>query len=163
MKISSNCLSLAGEYAVASEICRRNVYAQLTLGYHKRTDILIHNFKSNKLLRIEVKAKQTSLWSNQRGISGQNVVLVFVDFHKKRDNERPDFYILALEDWRNFLYTTHKDKIEKGEVHINTENVPVWPKQIVRSTGKPYEGTDVKVEEIESHKEKWEKIITAVT
>jgi hypothetical protein len=41
MLISRNTLGLAAEFAVASELCRRNVYAQLTLGHQKRTDLLI--------------------------------------------------------------------------------------------------------------------------
>ena len=32
---------MAGEYAVASELCRRGHYAQLTLGHHKKTDLLV--------------------------------------------------------------------------------------------------------------------------
>ena len=41
MEIPKDKLSLAGEYAVASELCRRGIYAQLTLGTRKRTDLLV--------------------------------------------------------------------------------------------------------------------------
>lgn len=41
MKLSKELIGLAGEYAVASELCRLEVYAQLTLGSHKQTDILV--------------------------------------------------------------------------------------------------------------------------
>jgi hypothetical protein len=34
-------IGLAGEYAVAAELCRRGFYAQLTLGHHKKTDLLV--------------------------------------------------------------------------------------------------------------------------
>jgi hypothetical protein len=64
-KLSTELLNLAGEYAVASELCRRGVYSQLTLGHHKRTDILVE--KDNTLARIQVKTKQTREWP---GISG---------------------------------------------------------------------------------------------
>jgi hypothetical protein len=33
-------LGVAGEFAVTSELCRRNIYAQLTLGNQKRIDLL---------------------------------------------------------------------------------------------------------------------------
>jgi len=36
MPISKDILGLAGEFAVASELCRRGIYAQLTLGTRKR-------------------------------------------------------------------------------------------------------------------------------
>ena len=32
MKIEKSILGVAGEFAVAAELCRRNIYAQLTLG-----------------------------------------------------------------------------------------------------------------------------------
>jgi hypothetical protein len=57
MFISQKTLGLAAEFAVASELCRRNIYAQLTLGHQKRTDLLLFG-PNDKLLRIEVKGKQ---------------------------------------------------------------------------------------------------------
>jgi len=90
MKILRSRLSLAAEFAVASELCRRNIYAQLTLGPQKRTDLLILS-TDNKLLRIEVKGKQGREWPNCKGIYGENVCLVFVDFAGKGEYARPDF------------------------------------------------------------------------
>ena len=55
-KIDKHNLSLAGEYAVASELCRRGIYAQLTLGTRKKTDILADT--GTTMFKIEVKAKQ---------------------------------------------------------------------------------------------------------
>lgn len=63
MKISRHTIGLAAEFAVASELGRRSIYAQLTLGHLKRTDLLIFG-KDNKLLKIEVKAKQGREWPN---------------------------------------------------------------------------------------------------
>ena len=40
-KIDKTILGVAGEYYVAAELGRRNVYAQLTLGNQKRVDLLI--------------------------------------------------------------------------------------------------------------------------
>ncbi len=35
-------MGLTGEYAVASELCKRGYYAQLTLGNHyKKTDLIV--------------------------------------------------------------------------------------------------------------------------
>jgi len=34
---------LCKEYAVASELCKRGFYAQLTLGNHKKTDLVVED------------------------------------------------------------------------------------------------------------------------
>ena len=39
--LEKETLGLAAEFAVASELCRRGIYAQLTLGNRKRTDLLV--------------------------------------------------------------------------------------------------------------------------
>jgi len=59
-------LGLAGEYAVASELCRRVVYAQITLGKHKRADLLAETERA--MVRIQAKAKQGREWPGCRGI-----------------------------------------------------------------------------------------------
>jgi hypothetical protein len=97
MSISRTTLGLAAEFAVASELCRRNIYAQLTLGYQKRTDLLIFG-PQDKLLRIEVKGKQGRYFPNCKGIYGENIFIVFVDYEGKNEFERPDFYILSPQD-----------------------------------------------------------------
>lgn len=148
-------LGLAAEFAVASELCRRNVYAQLTLGMRRRVDILVET--ESEMLRIQVKAKQRRVWPGCKGIYGDDIVLVFVDFESKGDEERPDFYILTSEDWKDFIEKELKPRISKGEVIINDRDVPIWHRQIGKS-GKAYEGTDVRPAQIKQHKERWDKI-----
>ena len=74
--VSRSTLGLAAEYAVASELCRRNVYAQLTLGNQKRTDLLVFS-ESGQLARLEVKGKQGGTWPSCRGVSGRRTFLIF--------------------------------------------------------------------------------------
>ena len=97
-KIDRDMLSIAGEFAVASELGRRNIYAQPTFGHLKRTDLLILD-KTGNLLRIEAKGKQGSQWPNCKGISSPNSIMVLVDYADKGNMERPDFYVLTLDDW----------------------------------------------------------------
>ena len=62
---SKELVGLAGEYAAASELCRRGHYAQLTLGHHKKTDLLveINNEVSGLLFRrVSVKSKSGNAW-----------------------------------------------------------------------------------------------------
>ena len=132
MKIRTGNLSLAGEYAAASELCRRGVYAQLTLGNLKRTDLLILS-EDNKLMRIEVKSKQGKSWPNCRGIYSERVVLVFVDWASKDELERPDFYILTVQDWvdtvQKDIEIQHSKRPEKVIV-MDDQNVPIFTTEI---------------------------------
>jgi hypothetical protein len=152
-------LGLAGEYAVASELCRRGLYAQLTLGNLKQTDILLFDPKHDRLLRIEAKAKKKNAWPFQVGISSDKEFLVFVDFYKKEDTERADFYILTAKDWEDYVNAKFKSgKADRGNVEVDRNNRPIY-----KWKGRePISGTTVKPAEIADHKEKWEKIINAV-
>lgn len=66
-KLSKELLGLAGEYAVASELCKRGMYAQLTLGSHKHTDILIQDCTEPMIfwcwLICEAEPRQSALIS----------------------------------------------------------------------------------------------------
>ena len=153
-KIERDMLSIAGEFAVASELGRRNIYAQPTFGHLKRTDLLILD-KTGNLLRIEAKGKQGSQWPNCKGISGSNSIMVLVDYAAKGDMDRPDFYILTLDDWLAFLKGVLERFPTKG-IEIDADNCPVWTKQI--KDGKPYRGCGITVKDVAQHKEKWDKI-----
>ena len=54
--IAKDILGLTAEFACDSELCRRNIYTQLTLGSQKRTDLSTETEKGT--LRIQVKGKQ---------------------------------------------------------------------------------------------------------
>jgi hypothetical protein len=153
-KIKKEMLGVASEFAVASELGRRNIYAQPTFGYQKRTDLLIFSDRGN-LLKVEAKGKQGKQWPNCKGISDWNSVLILVDFSEKEDNERPDFYVLTLDDWLAFLRTVIEKFPNKG-IEIDADNCPVWTKEV--KDGKPYKGCGITVKDVEHHKEKWGKI-----
>lgn len=146
---------MAPEFAVASELCCRNIYAQLTLGPPKRTDLLIFS-TDNKLLRIEVKGKQGREWPNCKGIYGEKVCLVFVDFAGKGEYERPDFYVLTVQDWVHFVDGEIAKRPEK-QIELDERNVPIWTTEL-RARGKPQRGIGVRPEQIQHHKERWDKI-----
>ena len=61
-RIDKALLGLAGEYAVASEICRRGYHAQITFGRWKNTDVLAMNLANGKAVLIEVKTRQGDEW-----------------------------------------------------------------------------------------------------
>jgi len=105
-------------------------------------------------LKIQVKGKQGPSWPNCVGIYGQDVALVLVDFARRGDADRPDFYVLAVDDWRQYLNVALQAEIAFGKVLIDNENVPVWPGQ-VNKYGQPYKGCDIKPSQVLQYKEHW--------
>jgi len=144
-RIDKALLGLAGEYAVASEICRRGCHAQITFGRWKNTDVLAVNLANGKAVLIEVKTKQGDEWPSVKGVKGSNRVQILVDYKGKSLFERPDFYILDEGFWRNYI-----EKI-KGELKEVIETVDrivlVWPDE--------YRGVALKPGDIKEYKEQW--------
>jgi len=151
MKIPGETLGLAAEYATASELCRRGIYAQLTLGQRKRTDILVDT--GTNMLRVQVKGKQYKEWGWITGVFGEGIVLVFADFGNRGELERPDFYVLTPADWEELLTKELRltGRVARDEFTINEENVPFY------KSGKP--GMSIRPTQIEEHREQWHKII----
>jgi hypothetical protein len=91
---------------------------------------------------------------------GKNVLLVLVDFYKKGEMERPDFYILTVEDWIELarrVIAAHPD----ANIGLDEYNVPVRPKK-TNTRGQPYKGTGVIPEQVEQHRERWDKVDAAL-
>ena len=154
MKLTKELVGLSAEYAVAYELCIRNIYAQLTLRNRKRTDILIETDKD--MARIQVKGKTVPDWPHCKGIFRKNDFLVFVDFENKNVDERSDFYILDVDDWVKLLEEEIRSLGYKN-VTIDEENVPIWE----GGTG-IIMGHNIKPKMIVEHKERWDKIIDIV-
>ncbi|NTV95364.1 MAG: hypothetical protein HGA75_08085 [Thiobacillus sp.] len=127
---NKEAVGLAGEYAAASELCKRGFYAQLTLGNHKKTDLLVES--NNGLFRVSVKAKTGYSWPRVTGIWAPDDLLVFVDFKGKTDTERPDFYVLNVAQWKTLVKKLQKSKSGNGKID-KTTNTLYWD---------PWEGND---------------------
>jgi hypothetical protein len=54
-KINKNSVSLAGEFAVLSQLALRDYNANMTLGNTKGVDILVSDPRTNKMYQLEVK------------------------------------------------------------------------------------------------------------
>ena len=147
--LSKETLGLAAEFAVASELCRRGIYAQLTLGNRKCTDLLV-DIEDGKMLRVQVKAKQKRQWPALKGVSGAASILVLVDYEKKKITERPDFFILTASDWQKLIRKTliKPGKVKEGLVSLDKNYVPHW--------GNSYVGMGLAKNEVAEFKECWE-------
>lgn len=153
-KVERQLAGFAGEYAVACELCRRNVFAQVVYGKWKDTDVLAVNLDTGKSILIEVKTKTGEQWPAVRGLRGGNRVLVFVDFENKGLNKRPDFYIMDDEDWQQYL---QKLKAQYPEMQIDDGYIPRWP---AKTPGKSdYLGVEMSVSDVKGCQERWEKIL----
>lgn len=160
MKISKSILGVTGEYYVAAELGKRNIYAQLTLGNQKRADLLIFSDDYDKLLKIEVKNKQGYEWPNCKGINQKDSFIVFVDFKDLNETQRPEFYVLNEKDWSELVEKKEKDYNKKypDRKTVIENNVLIFLDE-VNKQGKPYMGCGVKPVDIKSFKENWDIIL----
>jgi hypothetical protein len=142
--LSKELLGLAGEYAVASELCRRGIYAQLTLGNHKRTDLLVET--QERLARIQVKAKQGGEWPAVSGIHTPGDFLVLVDFSDS-DGGPPEFFVLDQECWKE-LVRKDMDRHPGAEVddELNIRYADGW------------KGLNIRKAAVAANKDRWDKI-----
>ncbi len=147
-RVDRALLGLAGEYAVASELCRRGFHAQITFGRWKNTDVVAVNVGNGRAVLIEVKAKQGSEWPRVVGVRGFNRVQILVDYENKDLLERPDFYILDEGFWRRYV-----EKIGsklKAVVEAGDRIIPVWPGG--------WRGTSIKPGDVKEYRERWELV-----
>ncbi len=99
-ELDKNSISLAGEFAVLSQLALRGYDANLTLGHTKGVDILISNPKTNKMFKMEVKTSYKNVpttyklfghclaWvmgEKNENIADQNLFYCFVNI------EHPDY------------------------------------------------------------------------
>jgi hypothetical protein len=115
-------------------------------------------------LKLEVKAKQAPTWGHIRGLPfGSDAYLVFVDYAKKKEIERPDFFILDATDWLNLAEKYIRGYCEKHPdrtAHLDDDNCPVHPEEKDKH-GHPFRGCTIAIKDIEQFRENWSKITVA--
>lgn len=146
--IATETLGLAGEYAVAAELCRRGAYCQLTLGNRKKTDLIVDS--QDHLFRVSVKAKQKQSWPRVKGISQNGDLLVFVDYKNKEVSDQPDFYVLDVQAWKKIV--TKKLKSDP-RAKLDKENTVYWPGPPGQKDS--WVGCQISVLDVAKFKDKW--------
>lgn len=145
-------IGLAAEYAVASELCRRGFYAQLTIGHHKKADLLVES--KSTFLRFSVKAKAGSTWPKVQGIWENDDWLVFVDFQGKSLNDSPDFYLLTVINWRRVINRIKLNRYKQQQCSVDKKtNTLVWPSQ--GNNSREWRGCEVRLPDIAEFKDRW--------
>ncbi len=144
-KINSNSVSLAGEFAVLSQLALRGYDANMTLGNTKGVDILVASPSGSKMYQLEVK---TNYKNTRNGVSNSKIhgttlsgwmmsqkhetlfsptlFYCFVNISKDTDNFK--FYIVPSKVVAKYVREQHKlwldakkvegKKVKDGEMRI---------------------------------------------
>jgi hypothetical protein len=144
-EIEKEYLGLAGEYAVASELCRRGVWAQVTLAQHKSVDLLVEG--GRRTVTVQVKSKQRGQWPRVQWSAGHDHFIVLVDFRDKV-GAQPDFYVWNHSDWR---------RVVKAQMQSNRGLKAGKDWQVTHPDG--WKGLNLNVDLVRRSKDKWAKII----
>ncbi len=124
-KISKNSVSLAGEFAVLSQLVLRGYDANMTLGHTKGVDILVSDPNGNKMFKVEVKTSFASkpsrsklfgltlnwmMMEKHETISDQNLYYCFVNIEKQTNVFR--FFIVPSLIVAEYVRTQHQFWLE---------------------------------------------------
>src|ERR1700688_3605215 len=96
--INNNSVSLAGEFAVLSQLALRGYDANMTLGHTKSVDILVSDPKKNKMFKLEVKTKyrESKKDSKESKVFGRVVGEWMMDKKHERDRDPKLSYCFAI-------------------------------------------------------------------
>ena len=153
-RIRTELLSLAGEHRVASELCKLGVFATITPGNRKQTDLYAINDTAKRFLRIEVKAAQIKNF-----VTG-------IGQRKRTGYEPPAFWVLVLfNQGSERFFVLENGEIEKLQQEVNDKWLEGFRR---RNAGKEFDvrnGVDnlsLAVVERANCENCWEKIVAAV-
>lgn len=113
-KINSNSVSLAGEFAVLSQLALHGFNANMTLGNTKGVDILVSDPRNNKMYKLEVKTNlrntrtkpiHSKLWGeiistwimNKKNGSIIDPSLFYCFVNIEKETNKCNFYIVPSE------------------------------------------------------------------
>lgn len=126
------------------------MYAELTLGSHKHTDILIET--ETRMLRISVKTKQSNEWPSISGLYRADDFLVLVDMQGKAETERPDFYVLSVNDWQQLI---SEERQRQPAIRVDKQNRITYPDV--------WNGLNIRLAMVLATKERWDKIVELIS
>lgn len=143
-QLEKHFLNLSGEYGVCSELAKRGITANLTLGNFKAVDIIFADLTNKKMWTIEVKTT-----ASDRVVTG-----FFQKYHSK-EVYGPDFWIIVKVEknlMSRYFILTHS---EMGDIQVQRNGMVSW--------GKVNGVDNVLLKHIEPYEDKWETIILLKT
>jgi hypothetical protein len=154
-KISSNSTSLAGEFAVLSQLALRNYDANMTLGRTKSVDILVSNPTDGRMYQLEVK---TNFKNSRDPLSKSQVHGNFLSgwiMHKKHESiATPSLFycfVNILKDTNSFKFYIVPSKVVAQ--YVKEQHV-LWL-QMKKAEGKAVKDSDMRIFRIGNKAEKY--------
>ncbi len=146
MQIMKENLNLAGEYRVAAELFKRNLFATITYGNRKGTDIYAIG-SSRKAAVVEVKASQST-----RFVTG------FYQKYGDKTLPHPDFWVLCyFSDERDRFFVLDHNELAKVQGLRNSRGKELPHEEYATSAAK---GVDnVLLRDVELFEGQWQKIL----
>ena len=155
----------ASEFRVASELCRRNMFAALTMGNVPNVDVLCSSSDANAAICIQVKTfraheKTCIVGENAEKDYGPNFMWVLTGLRDDGHNScEESFYIIPSKDMSANVKKMHKKWVategENGNVHDEKCSIR---KVRFGSVGK----NDKFMFDVSGYKDRWELIEVAL-
>ena len=147
MAVDKYYLNLVGEYRVAAELLKREVFATITYGNQKGADI--YAIGSNRRAAVvEVKASNTDRF-----------VTSFYQKYADEAKPHPDFWVLyslAADGSEQFFILTHQELARVQAERNRPGQLMSW----ADSAEAVKRGVDnVSARDLDIHKSRWEKIV----
>lgn len=101
-KISKNSVSLAGEFAVLSQLALRGYDANMTLGHTKGVDILVSDPNTDKMFKVEVKTSFASKPSRSK-LFGLTLSWMMMDKHETISDGNLYYCFVNIEKQTNIF------------------------------------------------------------
>jgi hypothetical protein len=140
-------LNLAGEYGVCSELAKRGITANITLGHHKAADVLVVDTNTKRAIIIEVKTTRSD-----RIVTG-----FFQKYKTPTTTPAPDFWVIVQIDEENlsqFYILSHQ---EMAQAQMKRNSMNEW-KEVKGGVD------NILIKELgDTYKNNWQKLLDAVT
>ena len=156
-KIDSYHLNLAGEYRVCSELNKRNIFATITYGQRKGTDVYAIA-DNNRALRIEVKTSQ-----NGRFVTS----ITQKKLHQTSD--APDIWVLfdlkprPNDEYEERFFILSHSEICAAQKARNDAYTKKYKKKHGRSPDLSKGVDNVTIADVEEFENDWGKIIKSLS
>jgi hypothetical protein len=130
---NNNAISLAGEFAVLSQLMLRGFDANMTLGRTKGVDILLSDPSTKRMLKLEVKTKWgrgaksklfgtcVSQWiMDQKHETIRDADLFYCFVHIARDTKHFRFFLVPSDVVADYVKAQHKLWLRADPKHRDT-------------------------------------------
>ena len=130
-------MGMAGEYYVAAQLQRLQLFASITYGNAKKADVIVLEKDSDKAIAIEVKTSQRGRWVvGSKVPKPSDKLWIFVHIPKEMDAS-PEFYIMTQKEIHDTLKPIEDNYLsiyrkKHGEEYGNRKGVTSMTQKIAK-------------------------------